>query len=215
MGFSTLLDILGSTITGGLLLMILMRMNDASVENNYLYSGERIVQQNIVDVVKLLEYDFRKIGYCADWTKLADQSKVIIKADSNRISFLTDIVVSGFPYGDGVPDTIHYYLGPTSELSVTPNPNDRMLYRLVNNTNKIGTTQVKGSNLGVTQFKLTYFDANGDRIITMPANPPLGIASFQIDVAVENPAAYGNNYDVDRRMIWRQIRLTSRNFTLR
>ena len=63
MGFSSLIDILGSTIVGGLLLMILLRMNDASVENNYLYSGEKIVQQNLVEVVKLIEYDFRKIGY--------------------------------------------------------------------------------------------------------------------------------------------------------
>jgi hypothetical protein len=49
----------------------------------------------------------------------------------------------------------------------------------------------------------------------MPANPPFGIASIQIDVAVENPAAYGNNYSVDKKAIWRQIRLASRNFKLR
>jgi hypothetical protein len=209
MGFGTLLDILGSTIIGGMLLMILLRMNDAAVQNNYNYTGERIVQQNLVDVVKLLEYDFRKIGYCANWQAFPNPALGIIRADSNRIHFLTDLVTTGNPFGDGIMDTLKYYLGPTSELTVTPNPYDRLLYRVVNSNTP------RGSNLGITQFKLTYFDANGDRIISMPASPPLGIAAIQIDIAVENPAAYGNDYGADKRVIWRQVRLPARNFSLR
>jgi hypothetical protein len=209
MGYSTLIDIIGSTIIGGLLLLILIRMNATAIQNNYDYSGERIVQQNIVDVVSLIEYDFRKIGYCNDWTKIPDESLAIIHADTSSIYFLTDISTTGNPYGDGIVDTLKYYLGPTSQLTATPNPNDRILYRVVNNST------AAGSNLGVTQFKLTYFDANGDKIINMPAKPPFGIASIQVDVAVENPAAYGNDYGTDKKAIWRQIRLASRNFMLR
>lgn len=209
MGFGALLDILGSTIIGGMLLMILLRMNDAAVKNNYDYSGERIVQQNLVEVVKLLEYDFRKIGYCANWNIFPNPALGIIRADSNRIEFITDLSTSENPFGDGVLDTLKYYLGTTLELSVTPNPNDRLLYRVVNSTTP------RGSNLGITQFKLTYFDANGDRITSMPTSPPLGIAAIQIDIAVENPAAYGNDYAADKRVIWRQVRLPARNFTLR
>lgn len=209
MGFGALLDILGSTIIGGMLLVILLRMNDAAVKNNYDYSGERIVQQNLVEVVKLLEYDFRKIGYCADWNIFPNPALGIIRADSNRIDFITDLSTSSYPFGDGVLDTLKYYLGPTSELSVTPNPNDRLLYRVVNSTTP------RGSNLGITQFKLTYFDANGNRMTTMPSSPPLGIAAIQIDIAVENPAAFGNDYAADKRVIWRQVRLPARNFTLR
>lgn len=207
MGFSSLIDILGSTIVGGLLLMILLRMNDASVENNYLYSGERIVQQNLVEVVKLIEYDFRKIGYCKDWEKISP-GLAIVSADSNQISFLTDIVNTNAvnDYGDGEVDILRYYLGSTSELAATPNPNDRLLYRVVNGE------APKGSNLGVTQFKLTYFDALGDTISPLPASPPFGIASIQVDIAVENPAAYGNDYSADRRVIWRQIKLATRNY---
>ncbi|OGV11850.1 MAG: hypothetical protein A3J84_02690 [Ignavibacteria bacterium RIFOXYA2_FULL_37_17] len=209
MGFSTLLDILGSTIAGGLLLMILMRMNDASVENNYFYSGERIVQQNLVEVVKLLEFDLRKIGYCNNWQLMPIPSMAITQADSNGITFLTDIVTPSDPYGDGVLDVMHYYLGPTSELTATPNPYDRLLYRVANSQTPAG------SNLGLTQFKLTYFDANGDKITSMPASPPFGIAAIQIDISVENTAAYGNDYSADKRIIWRQVRLPARNFTLR
>jgi hypothetical protein len=60
MGFSTLIDILGSTLVGGMLLLILLRLNDASIENTYVYGGDLMVQQNLVSVVELLEYDFRK-----------------------------------------------------------------------------------------------------------------------------------------------------------
>ena len=42
--------------------MILFRMNDTAVQNNYDMNGEKIVQQNLVDLVELIEYDFRKIG---------------------------------------------------------------------------------------------------------------------------------------------------------
>ncbi len=72
MGSSVLLDIVGSTLIGAMLLLILFRINDATVENNYMYGGELVVQQNLVAVVQVLEFDFRKIGFCADWTKLAN-----------------------------------------------------------------------------------------------------------------------------------------------
>ncbi|MCX6169837.1 MAG: hypothetical protein NTX65_10885 [Ignavibacteriales bacterium] len=213
MGFSTLLDIIGSVLGGGFLLVILMRMNATAIQNNYEYSGERIVQQNLVEVVTLIENDFRKIGY---WNyqpnitnPIPDPAVAIIQADSTSITFLTDIVTPNNPYGDGTVDNIKYYVGPTSDLLATPNPNDRMLYRVINNSTPAG------SNLGVTQFKLTYFDASGVQITNMPSTPPFGINTIQIDVAVENPAAYGNNYSTDNRAIWRQVRLASRNFTLR
>ena len=189
--------------------MILFRMNDTAVQNNYDMNGEKIVQQNLVDLVELIEYDFRKIGYCKDYTQIADPTKSIIHADSNSISFLTDVITSPGTYGDGVVDTVTYSISDTSALNMTPNPNDVILYRRVNHQ------ALGGSNMGVTQFKLTYYDALGDTIKNMPASPPLGIVSIQIDIAIENPYAYGNDYSYDKRVIWRQIRLAARNFTTR
>lgn len=209
MGANVLLDIVGSVIIGGLLVMTLSRINFSNAENTYKYSGERVIQSNLVEVVKLIEYDFRKIGYCYDYTKIPDRAKAIVRADSNRIYFLTDVATNTLPYGDGVVDTLKYELGATSQLSSTPNPNDRYLYRWINNANKVGT------NLGVTQFKLTYFDATGVKINSMPASPPLGIQTIQIDVAVENPAAFNNDYSYQNRAIWRQIRLSLRNYKTR
>lgn len=208
MGFSTLIDILGSTLIGGMLFLILLRVNDTAVENAYVYGGELIVQQNLVEVVTLLEHDFRKIGYCADWQQIPDPSQAIIAADSNDITFLTDLD------SDGNVDTLRYYTGTVAELSGTSNPRDKMLYRIENNA------QPRGANLGVTEFHMIFFDAIGN-VIPFPINVPSEIYTMQINITVENTeplTTFGQSEKVDGGLdtlnssaFWRQIRLAARN----
>lgn len=195
MGFSTLIDILGSIMIGGILLMILLRLNDSAVQNSFQYNCEVITQRNLVEIVQLLEHDFRKIGFCKDWNNFPDPTKAIISADSTSISFLCDVD------SDKDMDTLSYILGSTNELLQTPNPNDKMLYRQVNNE------PLAGANLGVTQFKLTYFDSFGVEI-PLPILIPSEIYTMQIDLVVEDVVAYNQEYN---RVFWRQIRLAARN----
>lgn len=195
MGFSTLIDLLGSTVIGGMLLLILLRVNDSAVKNTYTYGGELIVQQNLVDAVELLEYDFKKIGYCKNWQAIPDPSKSILTADSNSISFLTDVD------SDGNVDTLHYYTGSVDDLLSTPNPRDRILYRVVNSETP------GGSNLGITQFKIRYYNSLGNEL-PCPVTVPGEINTMQIDIKVENYAAYDNEYST---IFWRQIRMAARN----
>ena len=110
MGTNVILDIMGSMIIGGILLMTLFRLSDRATERTYSQSGDLTIQQNVATVVSILEYDFRKIGYCADWTKIPDPTKSIILADSNKIKFLTDVDKNK------TVDTMFYYIGPSSEL---------------------------------------------------------------------------------------------------
>lgn len=199
MGFTTILDILGSIIIGGILMTIAYRMQDTITEKTYNHSGELIIQQNLATTARIIEYDFRKIGYCKNWNLISDSTAVITYADTSEIKFLTDI------NDDGIVDSIHYYLGPTSELTNTANPRDRMLYRVVNDEIP------KTSNLGVTQFQLVYYDALGDTLY-----PPLigkrGIISIEINLTVENTEAYDQIYS---KAFWRQIRMVSRNLEKR
>ena len=195
MGFSTLLDILGSILIGGLILLILFRLNTSATSNLYNNTSEANVQSAMISVGTVLENDFRKIGYCKDWTKIPDPTKVILLADTSSIKFLTDV------NNDGIVDTLYYYLGPTSELTNTPNPRDRLLYRVVN------SAPPKSSNVGITKFKLTYFDAFGN-VLATPVTPPGQIQKMQIDLQVENPEPVDSTYIV---AFWRQIRLSARN----
>lgn len=213
MGFSTLIDILGSTIVGGMLLLILFRMNDAAVQNNYVYGSDLTVQESLVEAVRVIEYDFRKIGYCQDFTRIGFNQRIILQADSTMIQFLTDVARFPGDIGDGNLDTIEYRLGPTNELSGTTNPRDRILYRVVNSDSAIG------SNVGITEFRLKYFDDSGTEILS-PVADTRTIRTMQIDLVVENIDAVTNVFAVDsleddRRIysqaVWRQIRLASKN----
>jgi type II secretory pathway component PulJ len=195
MGFSTLIDILGSTIIGGMLIMILFRLNDAAVQNTYNYGADLIVQQSLVEVVQLLEYDFKKIGYCRNWTKIANPTNAIIVADSNRIKFITDL------NNESNVDTLYYYVGPTDSLTSTPNPSDRMLFRVENHRTP------KSANLGITNFKLVYYDALNNKLTT-PVADPSRIQTIQLDLTIESSYSYANDYS---KVFWRQIRLAARN----
>jgi hypothetical protein len=195
MGFSTLLDIVGSMIVGGILLSITWRLNDAATSKTYNFSGELSLQQNLAAVAQIIEFDFRKIGYCSDWNKFPDPSQAIVYADTSEIIFLSDV------NSDSNMDSIHYYLGPTSELSGTSNPRDRLLYRIIN------TENANSSNLGVTRFLLVYYDILGDEI-TPPITLPGLIASVEINLTVETVEAYNSEYS---SAYWKQIRLAARN----
>lgn len=195
MGFSTILDILGSIIIGGIIMSIVFRLSDAATEKTYNNSGELALQQNLSTVAQIIENDFRKIGYCADWNKLPDPSKAILFVDTSAIKFLTDIEA------DGELDSIFIYLGPASELLATENPRDRILYRVINDETPIQ------SNLGVTQFYMVYYDVLGDTIY-LPISNNGEISSIEINLTVENVAAYDENYS---KAYWRQIRMVARN----
>ena len=94
-----------------------------------------------------------------------------------------------------------YYIGPPSELRDTPNPRDRYLYRLLNNEPPVST------NMGITQFDLKYFDVFNNEIPS-PVTVPGEIHTIQINITVEDPAAYDEKYNT---VFWRQIRLAARN----
>ena len=216
MGSQVVLDLLASSITFGTLLLMAIRLNGSVSESTQMYNGDLIVQSNITTVISMIEYDFRKIGYCKDPLQLPDPTKAIILADSNRIKFYTDLATPGNPDGDGTLDIVYYYLGPTSELSMTPNPRDRILYRVVNNQ------APKGANLGITLFDLKFFAQNGtpfDDTLKFPISAAqLGsIAAMQITIQVENLAATTLRYNTAKfdnqysTAFWRQVRLISRN----
>lgn len=211
MGSQTILDLIASTMVFGSLLLIALRINMSTTENIQMFRADLLVQQNLVEITRLLEYDFKKIGYCKDPSKIPDPSQAIRYADSVKISFLTDFPTSADPQGDGIVDSLTYYVGPVAEASATPNPDDRLLYRVENDDTPIGV------NLGVTEFDLRYFDALKNSIPSPVAYPGL-IQYMQITIQVENVVAadslLANTASFDRSYqsaYWRQVRLVAKN----
>jgi hypothetical protein len=211
MGSQVIIDLIGSFVLFGWLLLTAIRVSIANSENMQTYGGELLVQENLVEVTRLLEYDFRKIGFCKEPNNLPDPTKAIILADSLRLKFLTDVDLTGAG-PDGVVDSIYYYLGTTAELAGTQNPRDRLLYRVVN-----GETP-KGSNLGITSFRFRYYDGAGNELgVPVSALNLQRIQTIQISLIVENVVAGELVETAPINMqyssaFWQQLRLSSRNY---
>ena len=195
MGVNVMLDILGSVIIGGILMLSISNVNENSTKNLYKGTGNLVAQTNLATVVQILENDFRKIGYCADWQQIPTPTEAILFADSTSIRYLTDVE------SDGVVDTMFYYIDYATDIPETPNPRDRFLYRVINSEAPVGV------NLGVTQFKMNFYSALGTEL-TFPIADPREIYTMQIDITVEDVAAYNQEYQT---VFWRQIRMAARN----
>ncbi|HUI64027.1 MAG TPA: hypothetical protein VL126_04240 [Bacteroidota bacterium] len=213
MGFQTVIDLIASSVIFGWLFLISVSNNAANNENSQSTQGELLCQLNLVELTKTLEYDFRKIGYCKEPDKIPNPTLAILLADSTRIKFLTDVDMGSGP--DGNVDSLYYYLGPTSDIHGMNNPQARILYRVVN------TQPALGSNLGVTNFKLTYYDRFGTLIPTPVASANLqNIYSIQISMSVQNvvASALSETAPLNQQFqsaFWQQRRLSSRNYTNR
>jgi hypothetical protein len=196
MGYATIIDIAGSILIGGMMLGIILKLNNSASWNVYSNSGELNCQTNLTSMSLMLENDFRKIDYCEDYTNIQDPINAIVSADSTSIKFISDCNRVG-----GM-DTVYYYLGPATELNSTANPRDKVLYRIVNNAAKMG------SDAGITRFYMVYFNAMGDTIHTPVSATDLGLINdIELNMNIENPtidSSVANSY-------WRQARLTVPN----
>jgi hypothetical protein len=196
MGSSTLIDIVSSMLIGGLLLVVAIRMDEQATKNTYDSEASLTVQQNLTSLIENIEYDFRKIGYCKNPNLTTDPAMYILYGDSDSISFIADL------NNVGKLDTVTWYLG--GPVQGSPNPAIRMLYRKVDNN------PVMGSNLGVTEFSLAYFETFGQQLPGYIGGSPDPPQLIQLTVKVEPTAAYDSSYS-SNYAIWRQTRLISRN----
>jgi len=101
---STMLDMVGSFIIGGLLMMMILNVNANFNMMSYEDRLDLMVQENLAELIEEIEFDFRKIGYGVQNPSLA-----IISADTSSISFWADLD------NDGALDQVSYTLGPTSD----------------------------------------------------------------------------------------------------
>jgi hypothetical protein len=135
-----LLDILGASLIGGLVLLLVVNLNAYSTVVKFSSDADLRLQQNAKTIAEIIDDDLRKIGFKYSGT-------AITQADSNRISFYGDI------NNDGTIDQVTYYLGNKEDASYTPNPNDRVYYRIVNNDT------IGGPTLGLTDLRFSYMNS--------------------------------------------------------
>ncbi len=150
------INLLTSFIVAGILLLMLAYMNIGVSSNATEVVVSQSKQSQKLDIQKIISYDFPKIGY--NFTNSVDS--LIAKADSNRIVFYSNLDNSS----DGSVEKITWRL-TSQKVTNTTNENDKILKRIVDGN----TTEIL---LGVTEFKLSYFDELGSTVpMSFPINP--------------------------------------------
>ncbi len=94
---NTILDIIGSFIIGGFLLLIALTMLDTNTKHFYANGDDLIVQQNLTAITRTLEFDLKKMGY-----GIPEWNNIVITADSTDLKFRSDI------NRNGVIDTVQW-----------------------------------------------------------------------------------------------------------
>jgi len=169
---NSMLDIIGAFLAGSLLLISLIGTNTHLVESTYKNSLMITAQENAGEISKLVEYDLRKIGYGNDSLKV-----YITTADSNRITFISD------HDNNGTRDSISYFTGDTTEVTETPNPHDRRLYRVVN------TKSPQIISVGLTRLHFSYYDSTGN-VTSIRKN----IKSVSFELEMESTIPFQNTF---------------------
>jgi hypothetical protein len=199
MGSTTILDIIGSTVTFGILLIIALRLNASAGESTSAYYASYMLQTNMLTLTTLLEDDLKHVG--AWYAPIITDPTAIRVAAANEFSFIRD--------SDG--KLIDWRVGDSTEVNSPTNPHLRYVYRNVNGVQN-------RFNLGVTKMTFTYWYIV-DPTVVVPGGLPIAKASFgnigpiDISIVLESPYKRTQQYMMDTseyEMYWRQIRSVAR-----
>lgn len=148
---SVLLDILGSTFIGGMLLLLMLKLNLYATNTSYYSDSELKLQQSAKTLAEILNYDLRKVGFNHD----KSTGSPFITVNDTVIEFKADVNPE---FGDGTTETIKYYL---SEPEIINEQEFRVLKRSINGTEDMG-----GPSLGLVKLSFTYLDSISQTMAT-------------------------------------------------
>ncbi len=179
---SSLIDAAGAALLFGAVMLIILNLNSSMMEATY-QNDLRIVSQEqlsgidtLAGAAKILEKDFLKIG--------SNASPAFVIADSNKITFNADL------NNDGVVDSVKYFL---TVLSIPIGGNANLKYRLIRRQNSESGT---AGGIGVSQFKLTYYDSLGRSLNTPVSNGLFSkIRSIKMQIQTQNNVRVKNDID--------------------
>ena len=139
----TILDLLGASFVGGIVLLIMINIYIYSSQKRFASNADLRLQQNAKTLAEIVNNDLRKVGYKYEGTAIA-------VAQPTMLSFYGDIDTNG------TADQITYLVSDSTQATGTENPHDIVLYRVVN-----GDTS-KGPSLGLTKLKFSYKNKFGN-----------------------------------------------------
>jgi hypothetical protein len=218
---SLMLDLIGSTIVAGFVILIGLQMNLNTSGTQTAIAAQVNVQESLADYTAQVEADLKKIGY-----GVADPKNAIISADSNGINFRADMDRNGtvdsvrmyvgevkISIDDATPSEWNTFLrslrkaglGSLADLLKSQKTRTTLgVYRTVNG----GTPAKLAKN--VSLFKFRYFDQNGQ-----PTTVLSQIATIETSISMTSKYAVDSRVNPDDKeyvnSFWRQSRTATRN----
>ena len=167
---NTITDILGATIIGGLVLLIILNLNIYSGQTKFSSDSGLRLQQNAKTLAEIIDNDIRKIGYNYNGT-------AIKTASQNQLTFYSDI------NNTGVVDTVTLTISDSTLVTSTPNPHDKILFRIINSDTS------KGPSLGLTNLRFKYLNS-----IDQPTTALDSIKYVKAEIWLESPEKVDSTY---------------------
>jgi len=168
---SVMLDIVGSSIIVGMLILTMMGININMSDETYKGLTEFNLHTQSIQLARIMEFDLYKIGYSIT------KPGIISIADTARIKFYTNLFNVA-----GAKDSVEYNLA--GNVPSSTNPRDKALYRYEN------TTQVF-INYSVTRFRLSYYNSR-DSLLSAPVTGGMrdSIKSVKVFLTLESPEPF-------------------------
>lgn len=181
-----------SYVIAGIIIISMVRMNNRVVNSNAELTMTQITREKLTALTDIIYDDFPNMGY-----DLYDKTpEIITYADTSKIQFYRKID----PYSTGEPELITWQITDTLDAS-SKNPNDKILMRKVKKGSG-GVEEITRYNLGVTRFRLWYFDEHGlstlpedGEFLATPVSSALrdSIKQIYIVLEVQSPEPIMNN----------------------
>jgi hypothetical protein len=159
-------SLLTGFVIGGMLMIALMTYSNRVSQNAGLVAMNQITKQRVEAIAQIAGSDFQKIGQGIGVNQ-------ILAVTPNSIEFRTT-------FNTTTSNVVKWEFLPDEEIPETPNPDDRVLRRIVN-------TDTTTINFGVTRFDLTFFNETGAETFI-----PDQIRRIRVEVMCESDQRFGN-----------------------
>jgi len=223
---STIIDIVGGSIIGGLVLLLTLTATEKSTRNFLNYRADAVVQNSMAWTARIIEYDLRKMGYGIPEHL---QNDIIQIGTPSHLKFLAhlnkNIKYPGATTIDDIPDTIEYRIIPGDTITF---PDTNVVMYKVMQTLKISPNYNKTGMIGKigNQNVFRYLDQMGNPVGVILATKmvEVSLTAFSRDVVltpelVSDKLKGIKNKELRRRELleilrpsfWRQTRQVSKN----
>jgi hypothetical protein len=180
------LTLIASIVIAGIFLLGLLTFYGDLIDHSNEKLYELLTQESAASFMEIIDHDLRRMG-----NGLSYPSQTIVSMGSSQITFLADID------NDNTVDTVGYSTSLPSAATSTSNPDDIILYRLINSDSTINTPA------GVTNFELHFYDKSKN--ITAD---PMAVRMIDVSLTLESLYPADTTYV---RALWEK-RITPQNF---